>query len=451
MRTYLLTCLLLIALPAAAVAAPAEPPATQPTEHLVLEPVFQGQAYILEAGRGNSPGVLLVHGLGDEASESWSDLIAQLARSCHVVAVDLPGFGKSEKQNKLYSPSAYAAFLKWVVDRYLPEPLVVIGHSLGGAVAIKYAATYPRGVENLIVADVAGILHRRAYTRELVEPGLRKRSPELPAFLPEIDKVVGNILAEMPELPGGLDRVIENRFMRRTILGGSPAKIAALALIEEDFSRDLRRIEVPCLVLWGAEDTVAPLRTGLLLEAVLPNASLQLIAGAGHVPMRDRPELFNRAVADAIAGSSPRATAPAETRHMVGTCTDQDGMTFTGKFDRLEISGCRDVTLKNVTCGRVDIRRSGVVFEQGLLKSDETALSVTDSSIKATGTRIEARRAIVASRSQLDLAGVELVAKSAAVTTSDRVPIIFSVSRVKSPHTDGYIHGAVYVTEENPL
>ncbi|NIQ97220.1 MAG: alpha/beta hydrolase, partial [Desulfuromonadales bacterium] len=142
----------------------------QPTEHVVIEPIFQGQAYILEAGRGNTPNVLLVHGLGDEASETWDTLIPQLAKSCHVVAVDLPGFGKSEKQNKLYSPTAYAAFLEWVVDRYLSEPLIVVGHSLVGAVALKYAATYPRGIERLIVADVAEILHRRTYPREVIEP-----------------------------------------------------------------------------------------------------------------------------------------------------------------------------------------------------------------------------------------------------------------------------------------
>src|SRR5207248_780716 len=130
------------------------------------EPVFGGQMVVYEAGRGNAREILLVHGIGDEAARDFRDHIAWLQKSFHVVAVDLPGFGQSDKTNALYSPGNYARVLKVVAGRFLRGPFVLLGHSMGAVVALRYAAMYPEDVRQLVVVDAHGILHRYSVTSQ---------------------------------------------------------------------------------------------------------------------------------------------------------------------------------------------------------------------------------------------------------------------------------------------
>jgi pimeloyl-ACP methyl ester carboxylesterase len=130
------------------------------------EPVFGGQMVVYEAGRGNAREILLVHGIGDEAARDFRDHIAWLKKSFHVVAVDLPGFGASEKANVLYSPDNYARVLKHVAGRFLHGPFALVGHSMGAVVCLRYAAAYPDDVPRLVVVDAPGVLHSSSTTSQ---------------------------------------------------------------------------------------------------------------------------------------------------------------------------------------------------------------------------------------------------------------------------------------------
>jgi hypothetical protein len=156
------------------------------------------------------------------------------------------------------------------------------------------------------------------------------------------------------------------QIFRSRILGEDPAKIAALALVQEDFSALLWKVQAPTVILWGANDTVTPLRTGILLEAILPRARLQVIPLAGHVLMFDQPQLFNRAVKDAIIVREiepPSVPAGPETR--VGVCRGESGKNFTGAYDRIEITDCSDVRMTDITTRSMVIDRSRVVLRRG--------------------------------------------------------------------------------------
>ncbi len=138
-------------------------------ESLVTEPVFNDRVYIYEAGMEHENSVVLVPGIGDDGVNDWGYLIPELARQYHVVAFDLPGFGRSTKQNVLYSPANYTAFVKWATSQYVKGTFILIGHSLGGAVALSYAAAYQNDLQKLILVDVFGVLHRNVLTRYMVQ------------------------------------------------------------------------------------------------------------------------------------------------------------------------------------------------------------------------------------------------------------------------------------------
>ena len=418
-------------------------------EHLVEEPVFGHRAFILEAGQSKQPTVLLVHGLGDLASGTWEKLIPALASEYHVLAVDLPGFGRSEKANELYSPARYAAFLHWALERYASGPLIVVGHSLGGAVALRYAADYPQDISRLILVDVAGILHRKVVARDLLEPKLSERWPGLFAGpLKKIENWVGGVITRLPGPPLDLDQILVNEALRARFLAGDPARIAAIALIQEDFSRTLRQVQAPAALVWGAEDQVTPLRTGLLLESILPRARLQVIPGAGHVPMKDQPRLFSLAFQEALTSPLDQTEIP-EVGDRTGVCRGQKGMTFSGAYRRLEITDCREVRLDDVAAEAVSITRSQVNIEQGQIRG--RGLQVIDSSLSATGLRVEGDVALQVAGGQLDLAGVTLIGQEAAITATKPTTMLFSVSEVQSRKARRFLHGLYTMDADHPM
>jgi hypothetical protein len=167
MKNCLLLLFLILLLPPAA-AFSAEASVFDSHELRVTEPVFGGEVRILEAGRGKPVSVLLVHGLGDLAGGTWEKLIPELV-SDHVIAVDRPA--SAVQQRPLFP--AHAAFLKWVVDRYAP------GHwsssATAGAMPLRLRQTTPKP-QQLILADVAGILHRRLH-QELLPHCFRSCRP----------------------------------------------------------------------------------------------------------------------------------------------------------------------------------------------------------------------------------------------------------------------------------
>ncbi len=101
-------------------------------ERWVDEPVFNGKLHLVESGRTNQQTIILVHGLGYYGLLDWLQVFPALTPNYHVIAIDLPGFGGSDKQQIQYAPQKYAELVSWVVGRFAHGNVIVIGHSMGG-------------------------------------------------------------------------------------------------------------------------------------------------------------------------------------------------------------------------------------------------------------------------------------------------------------------------------
>jgi pimeloyl-ACP methyl ester carboxylesterase len=122
--------------------------------------VFGGRVVLYRAGRRGAEPVVLVHGLGKIGARDWAHVIPALASRYEVYALDLPGFGASDKGNHLYSPANYARVLDSLLAERVRRPFNLVGHSMGGVIALTFAADYPERVRRLVVADVAGCTAR---------------------------------------------------------------------------------------------------------------------------------------------------------------------------------------------------------------------------------------------------------------------------------------------------
>lgn len=216
------------------------------------------------AGAGDP--VVLVHGLSG-SSHWWVRNLAPLAKRYTVYLVDLPGFGTLHHLRHKFVLARAAHWLReWMRAAGLACAHLV-GHSMGGLIAARLAATYPDTVRRLVLAAPAGIPTTKTLFGEVV-PLVRAVGATTPAFLP--------ILAYDALRAGPL-----------TLLRASQM------LLREDVRDDLGRIAAPALLIWGSRDTLVPPSLGPIMRDHIPDARLRIIPDAGHVVMFDRPGQFN--------------------------------------------------------------------------------------------------------------------------------------------------------------
>jgi pimeloyl-ACP methyl ester carboxylesterase len=408
--------------------------------------------------------VLLVHGLGQNAHRDWAPTVQALvdAGGYRVLVLDLPGFGASPPTGQGYAFAALDQVLLQVLDQAAPGGAVhVVGHSLGGAVALHLAHRQPGRVASLVLVDAAGVLLKPVFVHELARQGLPR------VGISPVDRLLGFVEDRVNGLQSWLllgndDRydfvpwLVRHPDVRQALLGGLVQVDAALGLVEHDFSAALREVQAPTTVIWGEHDRVAPLRTGQVLAARLPNARLQVVPGAGHTPMLEQPAEFHRRLLAALAGLGPLAgaggaggavdavaVAPSQGH---GVCQGRSGQRFSGRYDSLSLQDCGQVQVQDAWIGRLVLRNSTVrllnsVVHAGDGAADQAAVDALDSELTATASRVQGPVALRSENSFFDLAGVSLRANGPVLDLRGRRNRLFlSVSDWQGSDLQGDAH-----------
>jgi len=260
--------------------------------------------------QGAGPAVVLVHGFGGNVY-SYRKLIPLLARDHRVVAVDLKGYGYSQRDGQAgVSHGDQVAMLKGLLDRLGIGRAAFVGHSMGGAVVQRFAATYPEMVDVLVLAaSVTG--------DERIGQHLGRIAP--PAFLlkPLIPVLAGLTSTRLLQLsfhdPSMLTDEVRDGYLRPIRIRGTLDGI--LRSIREsgrDAAIDRSRITMPVLLLYAAHDRAVPLDAAQRLRELLPQARLVVIARAAHLLLEERPEECARAIEDFLRDArTGAAVAPA--------------------------------------------------------------------------------------------------------------------------------------------
>jgi dienelactone hydrolase len=282
------------------------------------------------------------------------------------------------------------------------RPFTLIGHSMGGAVALAYTAAYPQRVSRLVVVDAAGVLHRSVYAEFL---GRMAAQRAIGMDSPWFDDVMRAIQLRAENWPIHADLVLERAGVRRRFFGGDPNAIAAVALAEHDFSAALPAIKAPTLVIWGATDQIAPLRTGQALASAIRGARLVVLEGVAHAPQIEAPQRFNPIVLEEIDGRQLAAPPyalpegdPQSKRN--GSCSSSHGAEFTGDYARVMLDNCTDARIANARIGYLQVANSNV----------QVVNSHVRKGIDARNARLELTGGSVRGHMVLDAANVDAAA-----------------------------------------
>ena len=251
---------------------------------------------------GSGPVILLIHGIGDN-STTWTTVQAKLAQRFTVIAVDLLGHGQSDKPRADYSIAAYANGMRDLLSVLDIERATVIGHSLGGGVAMQFTYQFPQLVERLVLVGAGGVTKDVNVALRLASLPMGSEALallRLPLVLPALQifgRAAGLVLGSTAV---GLDLPDVLR-----ILADLPEPMASSA-----FTRTLRAVvdwrgqsvtmldrcyltqSVPVQIVWGSEDVVVPVSHARMAHAAMPGSRLEIFEHSGHFPFHDDPDRF---------------------------------------------------------------------------------------------------------------------------------------------------------------
>jgi pimeloyl-ACP methyl ester carboxylesterase len=251
----------------------------------------------VEAGEGSV--LLLIHGIAGNC-ENWREVVEPLARHHTVIAPDLPGHGASQAGAGDYSIGALASGLRDLLIALGHERATVVGHSLGGGVAMQFAYQYPEMIERLVLVSSGGLGPE-------VSPVLRAAAlPGADLFISvtagagqKVGSAVGRGLAaiglrpnaDIAEVARGYAS-LDDADRRAAFLDTLRAVVGTRGQRVDASDRLYLAEAVPVLIVWGARDSIIPVRHGEDAVRAIPGSRLEVFEDVGHLPQIEAPGRF---------------------------------------------------------------------------------------------------------------------------------------------------------------
>jgi 2-hydroxy-6-oxonona-2,4-dienedioate hydrolase len=247
------------------------------------------QIRYLDRNSSGTP-LLLLHGLGGSI-ESWANNVGYLSSKFRTIALDLPGFGLSDKPKINYSINFYVRFLEEFIKRVKLNHLFIVGSSLGGHIAVEFTLRNRKIIDKLVLISPAGCLPRSF-----------KGTKELKRYIRIVN---ARSLNDVSRILTSIDNSIISRsyanviYKRLSLPGAKEAFISALkgSATAPRYNNKLKRIDTDMLLIWGKEDKMIPLR---FVRPFMEHGKSRIIIleKCGHRPHVENPKLFNKVVKD---------------------------------------------------------------------------------------------------------------------------------------------------------
>ena len=274
---------------------------------------------------GEGPVILLIHGI-TSGSATWERAINLLAREHTVIAPDLLGHGESAKPRGDYSLGAFAAGLRDLLAALDMERATVVGHSLGGGVAMQLAYQFPERIERLVLVASGGLGREVSFIlRAASLPGSELVIPLITArWMAAAGNFVGGVLdrlglelgADLEGMSRGYASLTEPE-ARRAFVHTVRAVIDPWGQRVSARDRLYLAGGMPTLIVWGARDRIIPVRHGLAAHEAMPGSRLEILERGGHFPHNDEPVWFCDVVSSFMASTQPAAHDPDQLRDLL--------------------------------------------------------------------------------------------------------------------------------------
>lgn len=246
--------------------------------------------YIRREHPGAAGTIVFVHGLGTSSS-TWLKIFPNIRRTFRILALDLPGFGFSTVKN----PSGYCGLPDHIraLEDFLgalgEDPIILVGHSLGGWIGAHYAIRHPLRIGELILVDAAGVYYSGV---ENLKDLFTLHSVK------DTRRLLDNLWHQYPWYFKPFTRLIYRELTRRHI-----NEIVASTDNSNFLGEELSSLTMPVSIVWGKEDRAIPAGSVDVFKKFIPNANTFMIEHCGHVPQLERPDEFASILNTVLGGS----------------------------------------------------------------------------------------------------------------------------------------------------
>jgi pimeloyl-ACP methyl ester carboxylesterase len=258
-----------------------------------------------EAGAG--PPIFLLHGLGG-TWQYWARTMELLAGSARCIALDLPGFGRSDAPPGGFTLDSASDRLAAALRALGGAPAVVCGHSLGGPLAARFALRHPDAVSRIVLVGPSGLAPAPAWQLRLLRAVPAYNLVQRVPFAWE-----RALLAVPPLRRAGLGLLVDDTaavdpaLVLRLVAGARQARELTAALdasFATGLDDDAPLVPVPIAAIWGDRDRMVPSSDAEILKRVVPSAEIHYLPACGHLPMVERPEAFAVLLRQLAAGTA---------------------------------------------------------------------------------------------------------------------------------------------------
>ncbi|MBE2317653.1 alpha/beta hydrolase [Solirubrobacter sp. CPCC 204708] len=268
---------------------------------------------------GEGPVLLLLHGVTN-SSETWEPIVHALAGRFTIVAPDLLGHGHSATPRGDYSLGAHASGVRDLLSALGHDRVTVVGHSLGGGVAMQFAYQFPERCERLVLVSSGG-LGREVHLllRAATIPGADWVLPVLTSRgVRTIGSGIAAALRQGHLAPKGDVGVLAKGFASLDSAGSRSAFLHTVRAVIDTGGQRVSANDrlhlaavLPTLIVWGERDSIIPIAHGHAAHEAMPGSRLEVFEGAGHMPHHHDPERF-AAVLTEFCANTPPATLTAD-------------------------------------------------------------------------------------------------------------------------------------------
>ena len=270
-------------------------------------------SYAESGADSGGPVVVLVHGIASRASQ-WERVMERLGETCHVIAPDLLGHGSSAKPRADYSLGAHACGIRDLLATLGHDRISLVGHSLGGGIALQFVYQFPERVERLALVSSGGLGREvTIFLRAATLPGAELVLPLLAgSWVRKAGSGAGSLLGRVGvQLPESLQECLTGFGS----LGDPGTRAAFVHTVRSVVDPAGQRVDardrlylaadLPLFVVWGRKDSIIPVAHGEALAASVPNTQLEVFERSGHFPHLTEPGRLAQSLSDWIIRTPP--------------------------------------------------------------------------------------------------------------------------------------------------
>ncbi len=225
---------------------------------------------------GSGIPVLLLHGWGS-SFDVYKGIISALSDRCRLVAMNFPGCGNSETMENPWTLDDYCTLVSEFMEKTGLQNPVMIGHSHGGRVVLKMAASGMVTPTKIVLLDSAGLIPKKSLKQKMRAKSFKAIKSVL--TLPVIRNHSEPLLDRARKHYGSADYNAAPEVLRKTLV----------SLVNTDLRDILCNISCPTLLIWGDKDTATPLSDARIIESLIPDAGLCVLEGTGHYSFCEKP------------------------------------------------------------------------------------------------------------------------------------------------------------------